>query len=291
MTKTTIDFFNTPKVKNQLTEFATENLPVNRMIAIAKNCINNNPKLANFEPMDFYNAIIKSFSVGLEPDTTSAHAYLIPYGNQIQFQLGYRGLVELVKRSNTIEGLVESGYICENDTYEYIKGDNPVFQVKPALTNRGEVIAYYATVKINESQRMTEVMDINDIAKIKAQVKGNSPAWANFEHEMARKSVIKRLCKHLPLAPVVMNAIKSDDEIYQENVAIKVTKISEEDYNNIIHLTDEKLLEKDGVPLTIIDICETYNLPHIKELPLTIYQGIISQYKIEIVEAEIVQEA
>lgn len=82
-----------------------------RMTRVALSAVNSNPKLSEAivnNPTSFLGALMQSAQLGLEPNTNLGHAYLIPYGNVVQIQIGYMGLLELAHRS----GMYQKYLLC-----------------------------------------------------------------------------------------------------------------------------------------------------------------------------------
>ena len=75
-----------------------------RFTRMALSAINNTPALADCTPMSFIAALMNAAQLGLEPNTPLGQAYLIPYKNkgvwECQFQLGYKGLIDLAANSH-----------------------------------------------------------------------------------------------------------------------------------------------------------------------------------------------
>ncbi len=73
-----------------------------RFTRMALSAINNTPELADCTPMSFIAALMNAAQLGMEPNTPLGQAYLIPYRNkgtlECQFQLGYKGLIDLAYR-------------------------------------------------------------------------------------------------------------------------------------------------------------------------------------------------
>ena len=90
---------------------------------------------------------MQAAQLGVEPNTPIGQAYLIPYGNQVQFQLGYKGLIDLAYRSGEVQS-IQAHEVHENDTFEYELGLNPKLKHVPAMKDRGPVILYYAVIKL-----------------------------------------------------------------------------------------------------------------------------------------------
>ena len=185
-----------------------------RFTRIVLTVIGNNPKLASCEPSSFAGAMMQAAQLGLEPNTPLGQAYLIPYGNRCQFQLGYKGLIDLAYRSGEITD-ISAHEVHENDTFEYELGLEPKLKHVPARTDRGAVILYYAVFHTKSGGYGFEVMSIEDIkahAKQFSQSVNNGPWVTNFD-EMAKKTVIKKCLKYAPIKTEFMRAIQADETV------------------------------------------------------------------------------
>ena len=80
-----------------------------RFTRITLSALSTNPKLAQCTPQSFLGAMMTAAQLGLEPNTPLGQAYLIPYWNgkqnrlECQFQLGYKGMIDLAYRSGDIQ--------------------------------------------------------------------------------------------------------------------------------------------------------------------------------------------
>ena len=80
-----------------------------RFTRITLSALSTNPKLAQCTPQSFLGAMMTAAQLGLEPNTPLGQAYLIPYRNEkqnrleCQFQLGYKGMIDLAYRSGEIQ--------------------------------------------------------------------------------------------------------------------------------------------------------------------------------------------
>ena len=194
--------------------------------------INKNKKLLECTQESFLAAMMTAAQLGLEPNTPTGQCYLIPYktykdGKEIlecQFQLGYKGLIDLAFRSGEILD-IQAREVYENDLFEYELGLNPKLKHIPALTDRGDVLLYYAVYHTKNGGYGYEVMSKNDIEKfidkyVKQKDKnGNlkplskySP-WVTSIDEMAKKTVVRKLLKY---APIRTDFITADGSIKKE---------------------------------------------------------------------------
>ena len=126
--------------------------------------------------------------------------WLVPYKRQVQEQIDYRGALALVRRSKLVRK-ISAQVVYENDQCEILLGTEERITHKPALTGRGDWIAVYAFAVVDGVDTPeVELMERAQIEEVRAQAPSkNSPAWQNNPGEMARKVVLKRLCKRLPL--------------------------------------------------------------------------------------------
>jgi recombination protein RecT len=74
-----------------------------RFTRIALSALSANPALQKSTPQSFLAAMMTAAQLGLEPNTPLGQAYLIPFKNhgqmECQFQLGYKGYIQLAIRS------------------------------------------------------------------------------------------------------------------------------------------------------------------------------------------------
>lgn len=185
-----------------------------RFARIVTTAVTNNPKLAQCTPQSFVGAMLNSAQLGLEPNTSLGQAYLIPYGDKCQFQIGYRGLLDLAFRTGEVKSITAE-VVKENDTFEYELGLEPKLKHIPRKTNRGNSIFYYAVFKLKNGGEGFTVMSKEEIeghAKKYSKSYGSSPWLTEFD-EMAKKTVLKKLLKYMPLKTEFVRAVAQDETI------------------------------------------------------------------------------
>lgn len=189
-----------------------------RFTRMVLSAISVNPKLAECTPKSFLGAMMTAAQLGVEPNTALGQAYLIPFRNhgimECQFQLGYKGLIDLAYRSGDVS-IIQAHVVYENDEFTYELGLDPTLKHKPASANRGEPIAYYAMFKTKDGGYGFEVMSIDDVrahARRYSKSFNNGPWQSNFD-EMAKKTVLKRVLKYAPLKSDFVRGIAQDETI------------------------------------------------------------------------------
>lgn len=189
-----------------------------RFQRVALTAFSNNTKLQQCDPMSFIAAMMQSAQLGLEPNTPLGQAYLIPYGKQVQFQIGYKGLLELAQRSGKIKTLY-AHEVRENDTFDIDYGLNQTLTHKPLLKcDRGEVIGYYAVYHLDTGGNSFIFMTKDEVlehAKRFSKTYSSGPWQTDFD-AMAKKTVIKQLLKYAPLSIELQKATSMDETVKTE---------------------------------------------------------------------------
>lgn len=189
-----------------------------RFTRIALTALNNTPELKKCTAASLVGGLMQAAQLGLEPNTPLGQAYLIPYKNkgvlECQFQVGYKGMLDLAYRSDEII-TVQAYVVYENDKFEYELGLEPKLKHIPVISNRGEAKFVYAIFKTNNGGYGFEVMSIEDVKEhgkkySKSFNSQYSPWTTNFE-EMAKKTVIKKVLKYAPLKTEFATAIAVDE--------------------------------------------------------------------------------
>lgn len=182
-----------------------------RMVLTA---LSSTPKLQTCTPQSFLGAMMQAAQLGVEPNTPLGQAYLIPYGNVCQFQLGYKGLMDLAYRSGEVSS-IQAHEVHENDTFEYEYGLEPKLKHVPAVKDRGNVIMYYAVLKLKNGGIGFEVMSREDVEKfaMKKSKAYRSGPWQTDFDEMAKKTVLKKVLKYAPLKTEFARAVATDETV------------------------------------------------------------------------------
>ena len=219
-----------PEIKRALPSVLTPE----RFTRMALSALNNTPKLAECSQMSFLAALMNAAQLGLEPNTPLGQAYLIPYQNkgklECQFQIGYKGIIELVYRNPLVQ-TIQAQAVYENDEFEYELGLNSRLFHRPALHDRGEVTLFYALFKLANGGYGFEVMSKEDMEVFakrysKAVASEYSPWKTNFE-DMAKKTVIKQVLKYAPIRTDFLKAVSMDESI-KSDLSVDMSEVQNE---------------------------------------------------------------
>lgn len=205
---------------DQLAKWVTGGVRAEALIRFALLDLQQNEKLRACDPGSIYLGLLACAQTGLEPGALRGESYLVPFAKKAQFIAGYKGLIKMARRSREVQ-TVGAEVVRERDRFELSLGSEPRILHVPAIGDRGLVIGAYSIAKLTHGGREMEWMDVADLDKIRkiAEQRGKSPAWASWESEMQRKSVIRRLCKRLPLGQDYFVAQTIEEAQESENPA------------------------------------------------------------------------
>ena len=188
-----------------------------RFARVCVTAFRQSPALQNCSLPSILGAMMTCAQLGLEPNTPSGFAYLIPRwnsklrSNECQFQVGYRGLIELAYRSGAIASLnadVVYRQEVESGLFSYTSGVRPSIEHRIDLLNGSartgnpaDIVAAYACAVLKSGEPVIRVIPRRDIDKamaVSGGKSGPSAVWKSHYAEMAIKTAIHRLAKWLP---------------------------------------------------------------------------------------------
>ena len=227
------------KMQGEIAKALPSVLTPERFTRITLSALSTNAKLAETTPKSFLGAMMTAAQLGLEPNTPLGQAYLIPFRNhgtlECQFQLGYKGLIDLAYRSGDVS-TIQAHTVYANDEFEYELGLEPKLRHVPAKSDRGDPVFFYAVFRTKDGGYGFDVMSVDDVrahAKKYSKAYGNGPWQTNFE-EMAKKTVLKRVLKYAPLKTDFVRGLSADETIK--------TELSEDMFS----VPDETVIEVEG---------------------------------------------
>lgn len=204
--------------KGTLASILPKHMTAERMVKLATVAASKDAKLLDCDPMSLLRSLMDASQLGLEPFTPLQQCYIIPYFNskkrimEAQFQVGYRGLIELVRRSEKVLS-IEAHCVYENDEFDCVLGLETKLYHKPCWDgDRGKMKLVYAVAKLKDGAVQFEVMGRNGIDDIRKRSKSaESGPWVTDYDQMARKTVLKRLIKYLPISIEAAKAVSIDN--------------------------------------------------------------------------------
>lgn len=205
----------------------SEALPPNfnkaRFIQNAIALVNDTPQLAKISKAKLLPGLLKGAYMGL--DFFAKDCFLIPYGETLNFQISYKGMIKMCERfsvrpiKNIYAKIVRDG----DDFVDGIKDNKPYVNFTPKSFNDGQIIGAFAVVEFADGSIQYETMTKAQLETVKHLSNSqNSLAWTKFPEEMYKKSVIRRLCKNISL-----NMGQEAQKAFNDDGAIEQTEVRE----------------------------------------------------------------
>ena len=229
-----------PAIKQRIEEVLGERKT--QFITSALSLFNSNQQLQNCDPASIFNACLTATSLGMPINNNLGFAYIIPYGKEAQFQIGYKGFKRLAINSNQYKELgakpVFDGQLIEDNTFNG-------FHFDWKLKKSDNVIGYVSYFKIQndfESYYYMSVDDVQKHAKKYSQTyKKGFGNWKDDFEKMAIKTVVKLHLNNgtAPLSIEMQRALDTDQSVIKNyNSQGKETLDIEVEY---VDNTEEKI--------------------------------------------------
>lgn len=219
---------NSPDAKSKFQELLGKRST--QFITSVLSTVNNNKLLQNAEWPTIYQAAITAATLDLPINPNLGFAYIVPYGREAQFQMGYKGFIQLAQRSGKFKTInvsdVREGEIEDFDRltgqikFNWIQ-DNATRLKKPVV---GYVSYFELLNGFSKLMYMTvEELNAHGQSYSKSFNSKNRDGkfvglWkTNFE-SMAQKTVVKLLLsKYAPLSTQMEVALTTDQAVIKED--------------------------------------------------------------------------
>jgi len=249
-------------VRGMQSQFALalpEHVSPERFVRVVVTAIQSNPGLQNADRDSVLGAAIKCAQDGLLPD--GREAALVVYGTKAQYLPMIAGVLAKVRRSGELL-TIAAHVVYEKDAFAYTLGDDERIDHQPFLTGeRGKPIAAYAVAKTKDGGIYREVMSIAQIEQVRnvSRAKGAGP-WVQWWDEMARKTVLRRLAKRLPMSTDLQQVFQRDDDHYDIRAAEGQAKLRRlhADFDEPI---DQAPPPAEGDPKDAVIVAEVSDIP------------------------------
>ena len=210
-----------------------------------------NPKMPNLRLCSkdsIFRSLKEAASYGLELNGTLGQAYLIPYNEKVNgkyemtchFQMGYKGLIALARRSNTIKTIAAEP-VYENDLFDVQLGMGRSLSHKiDIMKERGEIVGYYCLVELCNGGSQFKVMSKKDVENHRNKFskaydpKDENNIWNKNFDAMALKTVVIQALKLCPISIEAMDAVlKEEKKDIDEEISTDYTIVDFEPENVI----------------------------------------------------------
>lgn len=215
--------------KKSIESLVPEHLTPERLMRVAVNCVAKTPGLQKCTATSLLQCVLAAAEVGLEPGGVLGQFYLVPFGNVATPIIGYRGLLELARRSGQISS-IRAVVVYQKDLFKLTEGiEQTIVHERYLGGDAGPLVYVYAVAKLKDGSVQVEVMSRAQVDAIRARSRsGGSGPWVTDYEEMAKKTALRRLAKWLPLSSErYERALELDNEDYVDGEVVGEAVTSE----------------------------------------------------------------
>ena len=197
-------------------------------------CVSSNDLLSKADPASIYHAASVAATLDLPLNNNLGFAYIVPYNQKqkdgtykqvAQFQLGYKGFIQLAQRSGQFK-TISASPVYEGQIIE----SNPLTGYKFDFTKKtsDKVIGYAGYFRLLNGFEKIVFSTIEELKshglKYSQTFKKGYGLWNDNFDSMATKTVIKLLLsKFAPLSIEMQKAVVTDQAVINDEEAIDVT--------------------------------------------------------------------
>lgn len=183
-----------------------------RFVRVTMTALQMTPALLQADRRTLFASAMRASQMGLMPD--GREGAIVMFGQQAQFMPMVAGIMKLVRNSGEISTWSVQA-VHENDEFECVFGDDERITHKRAKGPRGPLIGAYSIVTMKDGEKSREYMDVEEITAIRNRSRsGKSGPWVTDFAEMAKKTVVRRHSKRLPMSTDLDEAMREDDAMF-----------------------------------------------------------------------------
>lgn len=226
--KTLKGMLEMPAYKNKFNEMLGKKAAgfMSSIIAVT----NNNKYLAKANPATVIGAAAQAAMLDLPINQSLGFAYIVPYGSEAQFQLGYKGYIQLAQRSGQYVDIGAKTVYEGELEYENRLLDKFKFGERTG----DKVIGYLAYFRLTNGFEKMLFMELDDMIahakKYSKNYKGGTDKWGLTDfNTMAEKTVLKRLLSKY--GPLSIESIQMSQALANDGGVVKMNESGDFDVN------------------------------------------------------------
>lgn len=224
--KTLKGMLEMPAYKNKFNEMLGKKAAgfISSIIAVT----NNNKNLAKANPATVIGAAAQAAMLDLPINQSLGFAYIVPYGNEAQFQLGYKGYIQLAQRSGQYVDIGAKTVYEGELEYENRLLDKFKFGERTG----DKVIGYIAYFRLVNGFEKMLFMTLDEMIahakKYSKNYKGGTDKWGLTDFDtMAEKTVLKRLLSKY--GPLSIESVQMSQALANDGGVVKMNESGEFD--------------------------------------------------------------
>jgi len=247
-------FFENPNVAKRFEEIIGDKTRSIQFVSSVLQIANGNNYLKNADPLTIYNAALMAATLNLPINQNLGFAYIVPYGKAAQFQLGYKGLIQLAQRTGQYK-TINATEVYENQFKSY-NALTEELDCDFSILGEGKVVGFAAYFKLVNGFEKTTYWAVEKVQahakKYSKAFNSSSSPWKSDFNAMGKKTVLKLMLGTYGILSVEMQkaissdqaVIKNEDGSELEYVDHEEIKVNPESERIIALITDASTLEE-----------------------------------------------
>jgi recombination protein RecT len=215
-----------PALKKRFEEILDKRAP--QFMTSIVNLYSSDPVLQKCEPMSVISAAMVAATLDLPVDKNLGYAWIVPYGNKAQFQLGYRGYVQLALRT----GQYKSINVIEVYEGELKKWNRLTEELEIDFDARvsDAVIGYAAYFELVNGFKKTVYWTKDQVEKHRQKYSKSGHSWKENYDAMAMKTVLRNMLAKWGILSIEMQNAFNEDEKEVREVKDITNEVQETEY-------------------------------------------------------------
>ena len=190
-------------------------------IASVMQVTSTNALLAKADPNTIYTAAMIAATLDLPINQNLGLAYIVPYGNQAQFQMGYRGFIQLAQRTGQYKSInVVEVYKNQFNSFDPLDEE---LDADFSIDGEGEIAGFVGRFVMLNGYKKTVYWSMKKMVdhaqKYSKSYNSKSSVWKSNFNEMAKKTVIKNMISKWGIMSIenqMQVAVESDQGVFQD---------------------------------------------------------------------------
>lgn len=198
---------NSYSVKKRFEEILEKRAP--QYMSSIINLVNSDTNLQKCDPMSVISSAMVAATLDLPVDKNLGYAWIVPYGNRAQFQLGYKGYVQLALRTGKYRA-INAIPIREGELIKW----NPLTEelvVDFEQRKSDAIIGYAGYFELVNGFRKTVYWSKEEIEAHRKRFSKSDFGWKNDYDAMALKTVIRNMLSKWGILSIEMQEAYSRD--------------------------------------------------------------------------------
>jgi recombination protein RecT len=193
---------------NELKKVLPTGITPERIARVTLTACRKNPALLDCNPSSIIGAVFQASQLGLQIDVLGS-AYLVPYKDQVQLIIGYKGYIDLAYRSPRVIS-IQAHTVYANDIFKMDNGSQPYLKHEQSEEPSEEIRGFYAIAHLQNggclwyymSRKQVEAHrdeNSSDYKYKKSKGWEKNSVWGKHFEPMAKKTVLRQLMTWLPM--------------------------------------------------------------------------------------------